>query len=127
MNRFAGLLVILLSVEGCSDSSSSDVDKRNIVSPDGKLTLRLVEDRRGGAAVSGWMRIYLLQTNAPESEAKEVFAGSAMGMGERGNFSATWRGAREIEIRHVGGYIVECHPIVDIVRDIRVQVDGCDA
>ena len=124
----AGLLaILLLMICGCSDSSKSLIDTTDVKSPDGEIILRLVDDRTGGAAVSGWMRVYALRSNAPASSKKVIFQGSAMGMGNFGNFSAIWRGARLIKLSHTGGYVVECHPTVELSADMKVSVLGCNS
>lgn len=109
----AALAVLLV---GCS----RQIVSRDIVSPDGQLTLRIEVNEGGGAAVPDVTSAYILPSGSFGAHQELIFKGSAMS-----SFRANWRTPEAVALSFSGGYISQCNKTAIISRKFKVSVLGC--
>jgi len=104
-------------LSGCS---RKQIELHDIVSPDGKTTLRLEIDETGGAAVSDVTSAYLFLSGEGSSHKQLAFNGSAMS-----SFSAVWGGPRLVVLSYSAGYVSVCNATSTLPGGNKISVVGC--
>jgi hypothetical protein len=114
-----GICVCLAAavLNGCA---RRQVEVHDVLSPDGKITLRIELDETGGAAVADVTSSYLFLSDAGPSQKQLAFKGSAMS-----SFDATWRGSRSVVLSYGAGYVSACNAVLSLSAEIKVDVVGC--
>lgn len=101
---------------GCTEH----IERRDVRSPDGRLTLRLEINESGGAAVPDVTSVFLLSSQPPGAGGKLIFRGSAMSQ-----FDAIWGNSRQVILSFQGGYVSTCVATVMLAANVKVAVMGC--
>jgi hypothetical protein len=116
--KYVGLLVCLTAILGAC--SKDEVDTTEIYSTDKEVALRIEVNWGGGPAAADMTTVYVFLPNSPGARKRTIFKGSAMS-----HFSASWRGARVIEVSYKDGYVSECDPTAELSAGTQVSVVGC--
>jgi len=107
---FAILLV------GCSRQIAS----RDILSPDGRLILRIKVNESGGAAVPDVTSGYILPSGSSAGHEELIFKGSAVD-----SFRADWQTSEVVSLSFSSGYISQCNKKAVVSPKLKITVLGC--
>lgn len=113
-------IVLVACLAGTLCGCARQVDVHNLVSPDGKITLRIEIDDTGGAAVAEVTSAYVYLSDEGSSRKKLVFKGTAVS-----SFNAVWRSPKVVMLSYSDGYVSVCNAMTAVSSQIKVTVSGC--
>jgi hypothetical protein len=110
------LVAFAVVLVGCS----KQIVSRDILSPDGRLILRIEVNESGGAAVPDVTSGYILLSGSSAAHEELIFKGSAVD-----SFNAAWRTPEVVSLSFSGGYISQCNKKAVMSPKFKITVLGC--